>query len=328
LRPKLRLRRSRAVQLITAVTLLAVPASAYALTSTTATAQSSDTQTSPLRLRTAPHHARFGDVVTIAGVAPASDAGNQVVLQTALTPGSAWHALGQAKVGSRGGFRFRVALRDSGVLRVIAPGGEQSLARGGTGSPVAAGGVSPSAVRPVTVAARFEVAPRQHAVLGGGSMHVAGKLLPAQAGRHVALQGHTSQGWRTLTTTHTGGKGGFSLRYAPGSGMNRHLRVRFAGDGVNARTTAPAGTVTVYHQDVASWYQDGGSTACGFHAGLGVANRTLPCGTKVQFSYGGRTVTAVVDDRGPYVGGRDWDLNQNTAAALGFAGVGTVWVAI
>jgi rare lipoprotein A (peptidoglycan hydrolase) len=40
---------------------------------------------------------------------------------------------------------------------------------------------------------------------------------------------------------------------------------------------------------------------------------------------GGRTVTAVVDDRGPYVGGRQWDLNQNTAGALGFGGVGTVW---
>jgi rare lipoprotein A (peptidoglycan hydrolase) len=36
-------------------------------------------------------------------------------------------------------------------------------------------------------------------------------------------------------------------------------------------------------------------------------------------------VNAVVDDRGPFVGGRDWDLNQNTAAALGFQGVGTVW---
>ena len=58
---------------------------------------------------------------------------------------------------------------------------------------------------------------------------------------------------------------------------------------------------------------------------LGVANQTLPCGTKVTFRYGGRTVTAVVDDRGPFVGGREWDLNQNTAGALGFGGVGTVW---
>ena len=32
-----------------------------------------------------------------------------------------------------------------------------------------------------------------------------------------------------------------------------------------------------------------------------------------------------VDDRGPYVGGREWDLNQNTAGALGFNGVASVW---
>ena len=92
-----------------------------------------------------------------------------------------------------------------------------------------------------------------------------------------------------------------------------------------AITTMAAGNATVFDSTVASWYDDGGNTACGFHAGLGVANRTLPCGTKVAFHYGTRTVTAVVDDRGPYVGDREWDLNQNTAAALGFAGVGTVW---
>jgi rare lipoprotein A (peptidoglycan hydrolase) len=45
----------------------------------------------------------------------------------------------------------------------------------------------------------------------------------------------------------------------------------------------------------------------------------------VTFRYGGNTVTATVDDRGPYAGGREWDLNQNTAGALGFNGVDTVW---
>lgn len=75
---------------------------------------------------------------------------------------------------------------------------------------------------------------------------------------------------------------------------------------------------------LASWYYDGGSTACGFHAGMGVANRTLPCGTRVTFYFGGRSVRAVVDDRGPYVWPRTWDLNQNVAGALGFTGVATV----
>ena len=55
-----------------------------------------------------------------------------------------------------------------------------------------------------------------------------------------------------------------------------------------------------------------------------MANKSLPCGTKVTFRHGGREVTATVDDRGPFVGGRSWDLNQNTAAALGFGGVGPV----
>jgi rare lipoprotein A len=81
----------------------------------------------------------------------------------------------------------------------------------------------------------------------------------------------------------------------------------------------------VFTQSVASWYSDGGSTACGFHATYGVANRSLPCGTKVAFRHGGRTVNATVDDRGPFVGGREWDLNQNTASALAFGGVGSVW---
>lgn len=75
---------------------------------------------------------------------------------------------------------------------------------------------------------------------------------------------------------------------------------------------------------VASWYKDAGGTACGFHAGLGVANKTLACGTKITFWHAGRTATAIVQDRGPYIPGRDWDLNQNLAAALAFDGVGDV----
>jgi hypothetical protein len=74
----------------------------------------------------------------------------------------------------------------------------------------------------------------------------------------------------------------------------------------------------------ASWYDDGGTTASGWHAFYGVANKSVAFGTHVLFVYGGRRVEAVVDDRGPYVGGRTWDLNQNTASALGFGGVGTV----
>ena len=73
---------------------------------------------------------------------------------------------------------------------------------------------------------------------------------------------------------------------------------------------------------LASWYHDAGDTASGYHVYYGVANKTLPFGTQVSFLYHGRRVTAVVDDRGPYVGSRMWDFNQNTAAALRFKRVG------
>jgi rare lipoprotein A (peptidoglycan hydrolase) len=115
------------------------------------------------------------------------------------------------------------------------------------------------------------------------------------------------------------------LRYVAGSAGQASLRVSVAGDRQGGRSAAAAGQLTVYRQAGASWYNDGGNTACGFHARFGVANRTLPCGTTVSLRYNGRSVTATVDDRGPYVGGRDWDLNQNTASSLGFGGVGTVW---
>lgn len=78
---------------------------------------------------------------------------------------------------------------------------------------------------------------------------------------------------------------------------------------------------------VASWYDDSGATASGWHATYGVAHLSMAFGTKVEFCYppgSGRCVLATVDDRGPYVGGREWDLNQNTAGALGFSGVGAV----
>jgi rare lipoprotein A len=167
----------------------------------------------------------------------------------------------------------------------------------------------------------IKVISQSHNVLDGRSVLIRGRVLPADAGRRVRLQGHFAEGWRTVAGSRTGAAGGFRLRFKPDGGLQRHLRVQL--DGTPAST--PAGSVTVYTASVASWYDDGGNTACGFHAGLGVANVSLPCGTKVRLRYGGRTVTATVDDRGPYVGGRTWDLNQGTAAALGFAGVGMIW---
>ena len=53
-------------------------------------------------------------------------------------------------------------------------------------------------------------------------------------------------------------------------------------------------------------------------ADLGVAHRTLPCGSKVVLRYRGGYVRTTVIDRGPFANGAKWDLTQATAGALGF----------
>jgi rare lipoprotein A len=328
LRSMLKLRWMRSVHLTIAATMLVVPASAFALTSTTvADGSATASATAPLPVRVSPRHVALGDAIEVAGEAPAVGSGHTVVLEARYGRTSAWESLSHAVISPRGTFAFHARPRHSGLLRAV-PAAVQTAAtnpRAITARPTPSD-VATQRVTAVKVAAELRTSRHQHDVLAGDSVHVAGRLLPAGAGRRVALQGHSATGWRTLAHTRTGGGGGFTVRYVPSAtGIGRRLRVLFTGDRGNAGSVNDAGAMTVYQPSVASWYDDGGSTACGFHAGLGVANRTLPCGTKVRFRHGGRTITATVDDRGPYVGGRDWDLNQNTAAALGFAGVGTVW---
>jgi rare lipoprotein A (peptidoglycan hydrolase) len=79
----------------------------------------------------------------------------------------------------------------------------------------------------------------------------------------------------------------------------------------------------------ATWYGPklwGKTTACGTvltPTTIGVAHKKLPCGTQVTFSYGGRSVTATVIDRGPFRKGYAWDLTKKTAKKVGFLAVGS-----
>ncbi len=91
----------------------------------------------------------------------------------------------------------------------------------------------------------------------------------------------------------------------------------------SASAASPSLRVTVYHLSRASWYGPGffgHRTACGKilrRSTLGVANRTLKCGTRVSIMYHGHTIRVPVIDRGPYVRGTYWDLTEATARALG-----------
>ena len=74
----------------------------------------------------------------------------------------------------------------------------------------------------------------------------------------------------------------------------------------------------------ATWYGPGffgNTTACGqtlTRTTVGVAHRTLPCGSRVVIRYDGRTLRTRVIDRGPYANGAKWDLTQAAAKRVGF----------
>jgi rare lipoprotein A (peptidoglycan hydrolase) len=81
---------------------------------------------------------------------------------------------------------------------------------------------------------------------------------------------------------------------------------------------------------LASWYGPGfygNPTACGLLFTpeiLGVAHLTLPCGTPLNLTYGGRSVRVTVIDRGPFIAGRAIDLSSATKLALGCTDLCTV----
>lgn len=66
----------------------------------------------------------------------------------------------------------------------------------------------------------------------------------------------------------------------------------------------------------ASWFNDAGATASGSHYALGVAHKTLAFGTRLRMC-ASRCATVTVEDRGPFIAGREFDLNYNAKTALG-----------
>ena len=176
------------------------------------------------------------------------------------------------------------------------------------------------------------VSARNH-ILEGSRTTVKGQMAPKDKGRVVWIEGRWrgSHGWRIVAKDKTGSSGRFSDHWEPPRVGRYSLRVVLTGSDAEPRRAR--GGVTVYRASEASYYGPGfwgGRTACGQTLEpdtIGVAHKTLPCGTKVRFYYNGNTVTAPVIDRGPYVSGREWDLTEATKNRLGFPSTGTVWAA-
>ncbi len=138
----------------------------------------------------------------------------------------------------------------------------------------------------------------------------------------VAADGTLSARWESDAP------GRHALRVVPDAAQAAAVAAALA-----AGDAAPTATTTVYRRARATWYGPGfwgRRTACGIRLTkrtLGVAHRTLPCGTRVGVYLDGRQIELPVIDRGPFAKGMTLDLTQAAARAIGMLQTSDVgWV--
>lgn len=171
---------------------------------------------------------------------------------------------------------------------------------------------------------RTKIKAKRHA-LAGKTVRISGTVKPAADGQEVVIH---VPGPDEVTKTGNGGK--FSVSWTPNGPGEYKVQASAAGTEATTGSESKAAKVTVYRKAVASWYGPGlygNGVACGgtlTPSTLGVAHKSLPCGTKLTLRYHGKSVQVEVIDRGPYVGNREFDLTAATKQRLGFPSTGTV----
>jgi rare lipoprotein A len=158
--------------------------------------------------------------------------------------------------------------------------------------------------------------------------------------------------WIEVATATIAANGSFIARWTPATSAQVALRAVLApsattseGSGGTSGTSTTGGasasaasselatsalTIPIFKDALATLYGPGfwgHRTACGqrlTHTTLGVASRTLKCGTLVSVFYKGRELTVPVIDRGPFANGASWDLTMATARALGIQETATI----
>ena len=165
-----------------------------------------------------------------------------------------------------------------------------------------------------------------------------------KARRKVVRVEHRRSGgaWTVVSRVRADRRGRFRAEWRPRRAGGYELRARIGRGASSSGGTSvplqvganasggPAISLTVYEAAIATWYGPGfwgRKTACGEileEETVGVAHRTLPCGTEVQIAYERRTIVVPVIDRGPYANNADWDLTQAAAEQLGMTGTSRI----
>jgi len=198
---------------------------------------------------------------------------------------------------------------------------------------------TPAVSPPVLVVGGAITVRTRPATFLGDMLNFHGTTAPVDPGATVLIQTEAAGAttWTTLATATVNRHGAFLASWK--TNVTGHLTVRAiiaGGAGANQAQGAAApessqtGQVAVYTAAIATYFGPGlygRQTACGETLTpnlIGVANRTLPCGTNVEVNWDGKTLVVPVVDRGPYANGADWDLTAGTAAALGITETETI----
>ena len=263
----------------------------------------------------APRRVAFDTDVVVVGRLDGGMAGDELTLQRRAD--GQWWKYARRTINDNGKARFTLhSLRRTSVVRLkyLDP---------------TTGSVTHSDVRRVRVVPRLTASLSSRHVMHRREVTISGRLFPVAEGRKVRVQQRLDGAWRLVDAAYVR-SGRYALRMRTRHVGFRRLRVVFGGDAFN--TSSRKGiTMRVYRPAAATWYGPGlygNRTACGQRLTtetLGVAHRTLACGTMVGVLYKGRTVVVPVIDRGPY-SHADWDLTAETAERLRFSGTDTIGV--
>jgi rare lipoprotein A len=171
----------------------------------------------------------------------------------------------------------------------------------------------------------------------GDVVEVTGTLAGTHPGDTVLIQRlDPSAGWVAVATATVGPDGSYDASWHTDRAGHTTVRAvpstqaAVASTAVSATTSTEGRAITVYRKAKVTWYGPGfygKKTACGrklTRAMLGVANKTLPCGTLIDLYYNGNTTTVPVIDRGPFRHGTSYDLTAATAQVLGVTATTTV----
>jgi hypothetical protein len=209
------------------------------------------------------------------------------------------------------------------MLAVALPASAASPTTGGANAPEVTG---PSGPTGPVAGGSLEVAPQS--LLLGQAVTISGSVPAVDGGRAVGLEARSAKrSWATVARVLATANGDFQLTWRPTQSGEFQLRAFGSagaqGTAVAASAAGTVATVLVYGQVLATWYGPGfygRHTACGEvltrHL-LGVADRTLPCGSPVSLTFNGIQVTVPVIDRGPFTSGITLDLSHALAQELG-----------